>query len=114
MPKIETLILIALLGFSSQFTVPNETALGTRYEQQCPPPGHISSSSGPEGILSVAYSPDSKTVLIGSSDTVASLWDVQTGLLLHCLENQRDRVSSVAYSPDGKTVLTSSLDQIVT
>jgi hypothetical protein len=59
----------------------------------------------------VAFSPDGKTILTGSSDHSARLWETANGQpigepLLH-----GDRIRSVAFSPDGRTVLTASFDQ---
>ena len=45
------------------------------------------------------YSPDGKTVLTGSSDKTARLWDVATGRLLHVLTDTAP-VYAVAYAPD--------------
>jgi hypothetical protein len=57
-------------------------------------------------IMCVAYSPDGKTVLTGSDDCVARLWDAETGLEKVVLKGHKHAVTSVAYSPAGKTVLT--------
>ena len=58
-------------------------------------------------ILSVAFSPDGKTILTGSDDEIARLWDAGTGKLLMTLPRQA-AVRAVAFSPDGKTILTGS------
>ena len=54
-------------------------------------------------INSVAFSPDSQTILTGSDDKKAILWDVQTGQKLRTLRED-EGVKCVAYSPDGQTV----------
>ena len=59
----------------------------------------------------MAFSPDGKTVLTGSSDKTARLWDAATGRPLGLPMTHQDRVSAVAFSPDGKTVLTGSWDK---
>ena len=61
-------------------------------------------------MRSVAYSSDSKTVLTGSSDKTACLWDVKTGELLKVLKGHTNTISSLAFSPDGKDILTGSWD----
>src|SRR5258708_12035106 len=74
--------------------------------------GVISTSAVPGhtgDILSVAYAPDGKTIITGSADHTAILWDAQTGWLLHTLQGHTDAVYSVAYAPDGKTVITRTL-----
>jgi WD40 repeat protein len=59
----------------------------------------------------VAYSPDGKTVLTGSQDKTARLWDVATGLPLGQPLGHQGFVGAVAYSPGGKIVLTGSQDR---
>ena len=60
-------------------------------------------------VMSVAYSPDGKTILTGNI-SYASLYDIQTGELIKRWEHD-SAVLSVAYSPDGKTILTGSNDE---
>src|SRR5271156_1780720 len=55
-------------------------------------------------VISVAYSPDSKTLASGSQDKTIKLWDVATGKELATLKGNMESVKSVAYSPDGKTL----------
>lgn len=65
----------------------------------------------PEGVLGLAYSPDSATILTGGLDGKARLWDVETGTVRLTLEHPNvDGVSSVAYSPDGTMVATGNRD----
>ncbi|MBA2306673.1 hypothetical protein H0W26_00900 [Candidatus Dependentiae bacterium] len=64
----------------------------------------------PEAIKSVAFSPDGTTVITGSWDKTARLWDVKTEQQLHALKGHTNVVTSVAYSPDGNTILTGSTD----
>ena len=59
-------------------------------------------------ITSVAFSPDGKTVLTGSDDNTACLWNATTGERLQVLKGHTGCINSVAFSPDGKTVLTGS------
>ena len=61
-------------------------------------------------IMAVAFSPDGATVLTGSDDNTARLWDAKTGTLRgEPLKHERS-VSTVAFSPDGVMVLTGSDD----
>ena len=59
-----------------------------------------------KGVRAVAFSPDGKTVLTGSSDKTARLWDVATGLPIGEPLYMKALSIAVAFSPDGKTVLT--------
>jgi len=55
-------------------------------------------------------SPNGQTVLTGSRDYTACLWDVATGKQLAPALQHQDEVMAVAYSPDGHIVLTASMD----
>jgi WD40 repeat protein/tetratricopeptide (TPR) repeat protein/predicted Ser/Thr protein kinase len=64
-----------------------------------------------DGITSVAFSPDGKTVLTGSNDKTARQWELATGKPIGQPLQHQGTVTSVAFSPDGKTVLTGSNDK---
>jgi WD40 repeat protein len=67
----------------------------------------------PGGFAAVAFSPDGKTILLGSLDKTARLWDVATGrpigvpLMLH-----EGAVVGVAFHPSGRTIYTTSLNRV--
>ena len=63
-----------------------------------------------EGVNSVAFSPDGKRVVTGSSDKTARIWNAQTGKPLRTLQGHSSYVTSVAFSPDGKRIVTGSDD----
>jgi WD40 repeat protein/serine/threonine protein kinase len=58
-------------------------------------------------INALAVSPNGKTLLTGSEDDTARMWDAKTGKCLTVLEHA-DPVRSVAFSPDGKAVATTT------
>ena len=53
-------------------------------------------------VMSVAFSPDGKTIASGSDDNTTRLWDVVTGQHKHTLTGRSSFVRSVVFSPDGK------------
>ncbi len=62
-----------------------------------------------DAIMSVAFSPDGKTLASGSKSI--KLWDAVTnGTNTATLEGHTGNVSSVAFSPDGKTLASGSQD----
>lgn len=60
-------------------------------------------------VLSVAFSPDGRSLLTTSEDDSARIWDIEsgqeTGRFTH-----RDDVGTAQFSPDGRFVVTASLD----
>ncbi|KFY45073.1 hypothetical protein V494_01165 [Pseudogymnoascus sp. VKM F-4513 (FW-928)] len=64
-------------------------------------------------INAVAFSPDGKQVVSGSTDKMVRLYDVVTGALLHELKGHSSSVDLVAVSPNGKLVVSGSEDKTV-
>jgi len=62
-----------------------------------------------EEVGAVAYSPDGKRIVSGSSDGTIKIWDAETGRELRTLfAGHTSSVKSVVYSPDGKRILSAS------
>jgi WD40 repeat protein len=64
-------------------------------------------------VVSVAYSPDGKTLATGSLDMTIKVWSVVTGNEQATLKGHTHLVYCVAYSPDGKTLASASVDKTV-
>ncbi len=64
------------------------------------------------GVLSVAFSPDGKTIASGSADNTIKLWNLE-GKELRTLTGHSNGVWRVAFSPDGKTIAIGSDDNTI-
>jgi WD40 repeat protein/energy-coupling factor transporter ATP-binding protein EcfA2 len=64
-------------------------------------------------IVSLAISPDGKTLASGTTAGQAALWDTATGKKLHELVGHTYTVESIVFSPDGKHIATAADDQSV-
>ncbi|HEU0127009.1 MAG TPA: ATP-binding cassette domain-containing protein, partial [Pseudonocardiaceae bacterium] len=64
------------------------------------------------GVASLAWSPDNRTLALGSTDDVARLLDTQTGVVSMLKGHTRD-VYLVTWSPDGSRLATGGFDNRV-
>ena len=64
-------------------------------------------------VMSVAFSPDGKTLASASWDNTIKLWDTATGQELRTLTGHTYWVAAVAFSPDGKTLASGGWDKTV-
>ena len=64
---------------------------------------------GHEGsVLSVTFSPDSRTIASGGEDGTARIWAAETGQVVRTLRAHTYGVSGIAFSPGGERLLTGS------
>jgi WD40 repeat protein len=68
---------------------------------------------GHDGNVSVAFSPDGKTLLTGADDALLKLWDVPSARLLRTIPTGEQPITKVAISPDGALLVVSGADHRV-
>ncbi|MDZ8240473.1 MAG: hypothetical protein RMZ69_25535 [Nostoc sp. ChiQUE01a] len=64
-------------------------------------------------IICVAFSPDRKFIVSGSSDSTVRLWDIQGNPIGQPWRGHEGHVNSVAFSPDGKFIVSGSCDRTI-
>ncbi|BAS57655.1 serine/threonine protein kinase with WD-40 repeats [Leptolyngbya boryana NIES-2135] len=64
-------------------------------------------------VVSLAISPDRRTLVSGSLDDRIMLWDLTTGERLGTLTGHKNSINSLAFSPDGRTLISASDDDSI-
>lgn len=78
----------------------------------CPTASHLKLL--PEtSVWDIAWSPCGATLVTGSGDGIARVWDGNSRILEHSLKGHSRGVTCVAWSPDGFTIATGSADATV-
>jgi WD40 repeat protein len=63
-----------------------------------------------DAVVSIAFSPDGRSLLSGSIDTTVGWWDISTGKMIQRLQGHASGVMGVAFSPDGHYAVSGSQD----
>jgi WD40 repeat protein len=77
------------------------------------PAGPRGSTADQGGVLSVAFSPDSKILATGGHDSMIRLLDAATGAEYCALPGHERDVETVAFSPDGRNLVSGGHDHTV-
>ena len=64
-------------------------------------------------VNTLAFSPDGKTIVSGSTDKSVRLWESETGKSVGVWQGHNDQVSSVSFSPNGRFVASASRDKTI-
>lgn len=64
-------------------------------------------------ILTLAFSPDGKSLVSGDQSGVGRVWAMSTAQTVATLTNHAAWIGALSFSPDGKTLATASADQTV-
>ncbi|UPU34662.1 caspase family protein [Geomonas paludis] len=75
------------------------------------PTAFVSHWGSTAGVNSIAFSPDGRIVVSGSTDKTITVWDLATRRKIGTFIGHGDVVSTVAFSPNGKFVLSGSEDR---
>ncbi len=66
-----------------------------------------------EAVTSVAWSPNGKYVVSGSDDSMAHVWDAESGRTMVIFQGHTASVNAVEWSPDGRYVASGGSDNTV-
>ncbi|MDP6039958.1 MAG: hypothetical protein QGG64_15505, partial [Candidatus Latescibacteria bacterium] len=70
------------------------------------------SGSVSDTLQTIAISPDGKLLASGSSNKTVSVWDFETGALLHTLKGHTEAVNSVGFSANSKLLVSGADDEL--
>ncbi|MEO0539711.1 MAG: pentapeptide repeat-containing protein [Cyanobacteria bacterium P01_A01_bin.105] len=96
------------------WSVPTHSDAPTGKRWSVPQPAELATLEGhQQGVLSIAFSPNNKTLASSSDDRTIKLWSIAQRTELATLTGHQHVVLTVAFSPDGKTLASGSVDQTI-
>ena len=66
-----------------------------------------------EPVASLAFSPDSRDLVVGTSYGSVRVLQVEKGIELRVIEGHKGSVNAVAYAPDGHTIVSAGTDKVI-
>jgi WD40 repeat protein/uncharacterized caspase-like protein len=81
-----------------------------RARDAAPRPVVLGEGGGSGAALSLAFSPDGRTLAVGDADGAVRAWDVTTGAARPGIPAQRGQVARLAAAPDGRALLQITAD----
>lgn len=76
-------------------------------------PQLVVQSGHTDGVLTSAFSPDSKLIATGGRDNAIRIWDVKTGRLIRTMFGHTDPVRSLNFNSDGTQLVSGGMDDLV-
>ncbi|HET8911379.1 MAG TPA: NB-ARC domain-containing protein [Ktedonobacteraceae bacterium] len=66
------------------------------------------------GVYSLAFTPNSRSLLSGSEDGTLRMWNLERGQCIHILQGYAVSLFDIAWSPDGKSIASAGSNALVT
>ncbi len=76
-------------------------------------PQLVVQSGHTDGVLTSAFSPNSKLIATGGRDNAIRIWDVKTGRLIRTMFGHTDPVRSLNFNSDGTQLVSGGMDDLV-
>ncbi|MET8141625.1 AAA family ATPase [Sphaerisporangium sp. NPDC005288] len=105
-PDGRTLATSAIYDPTVRLWNPADGSLRATLEGNGGDPAFTRATALTQGVQSLAYSPDGRTLAVGSFEGIVRLWDTRRNSLVGDRLSQPGSVPALAFSPDGRTLAT--------